>query len=179
MVPRPRSGRHASTTAVRSNGDAPRERTSRCSSCSAALGGERPFAARHQSGGVAPRAINSLLTIEPSCSTQSRRSWPTRDRPSRKYGNTAAAECFFPASALPMSGREGGHAISRITNASRSSKAPTLCAANRVFPRRMFVPPRAVFRDGRGAEPYSGSPAWRSASANIAGRALLEDKIAS
>ena len=58
------------------------------------MGRFRTVAEAWLNGEIAPRATNSLLTIEPSCSTQSRRSWPT-DRPAgvREYGG----QVLFPS----------------------------------------------------------------------------------
>ena len=98
-------------------------------------------------GEIAPRATNSLLTIEPSCSTQSRRSWPTRpSKPQvREYGGRVLFPSFGSSHVWP---RRWSRRIAYYKRVALI-EGTNIVRHELGLPRRMFVPPRAVFRDGR------------------------------
>jgi hypothetical protein len=113
----------------------------------AAMGGFRTVAEAWLNGEIAPRATNSLLTIEPSCSTQSRRSWPTRpSKPQvREYGGRVLFPSFGSSHVWP---RRWSRRIAYYKRVALI-EGTNIVRHELGLPRRMFVPPRAVFRDGR------------------------------
>jgi hypothetical protein len=109
--------------------------------------GFRTVAEAWLNGEIAPRATNSLLTIEPSCSTQSRRSWPTRpSKPQvREYGGRVLFPSFGSSHVRP---RRWSRRIAYYKRVALI-EGTNIVRHELGLPRRMFVPPRAVFRDGR------------------------------